>query len=89
MPSSYTLGSHYENFVRQLVESGRYASASEVVRDGLRALEEQEQFREAKLAALKAAINDGLQSGEATPFDIDSVKAEARKLRMAGHKRAS
>ena len=42
MPSSYTIGQHYEGLVRQLVESGRYASASEVLREGLRLIEEWE-----------------------------------------------
>ena len=42
MPSSYALGKHYEAFIKKLVESGRYASASEVVRAAMRAFEEKE-----------------------------------------------
>ena len=64
MPSSYTLGSHYEEFVRDLVKSGRYASASEVLRDGLRLLEAQEKERAAKLEWLRSAIQEGIDSGD-------------------------
>lgn len=78
MASSYTLGAHYEDFIRDLLASGRYASASEIVRDGLRALEEREQFRAAKLQALTAAIDEGFASGEAEPMDMDAIKSEAR-----------
>jgi putative addiction module CopG family antidote len=55
MPSSYTLGGHFERFVDSLVKSGRYASASEVMRDSLRLLEGREQLREVKLEALPFA----------------------------------
>lgn len=82
MPSSYTLGAHYERFVRDLVASGRYASASEVVRDGLRLVEEREQVRAAKLDALRRDIREGLDSGAPEPLDMAAIKAEARR-RMA------
>ena len=81
MASSYTLGNHYETFVRDLLATGRYASASEVVRDGLRLLEDREMQRKAKLAGLRVAIEAGLESGPATPLDIDGVKARARAER--------
>ncbi len=81
MASSYTLGNHYETFVRDLLATGRYASASEVVRDGLRLLEDREKQREAKLAGLRAAIQTGLESGSAAPLDIDGIKARARAER--------
>jgi antitoxin ParD1/3/4 len=76
--SSYTLGSHYETFVRELLASGRYASASEVVRDGLRLLEDREMQREARIAALREAIQEGLESGPATALDMDAIKVRAR-----------
>ena len=63
MPSSYTLGPHFENFVKTLVHSGRYASASEVMRDSLRLMEEREQIRQTKLEALRTEIREGLNSG--------------------------
>ncbi len=81
MPSSYTLGTHFEGFVRQLVESGRYASASEVIRDSLRLLEEREKLERAKLEALRAAINEGLDSGSAEALDMAEIKAAARRER--------
>ena len=79
MPSSYTVGDHYDSFVRELVSSGRYSSASEVLRDGLRLLEEREQLREIKLKALREAIQEGLDSGDAGPWDVEEFLKEARR----------
>jgi antitoxin ParD1/3/4 len=69
MASSYTLGRHYEAFVAELVESGRYATASEVMRDGLRLLEEREELRKARLDSLRDDIRHGRESGAPIPAD--------------------
>ncbi|MFZ4803847.1 MAG: type II toxin-antitoxin system ParD family antitoxin [Synechococcus lacustris] len=63
MPSSYVVGSHFEQFIKNQISGGRYASASEVVRDALRLLEHEEQRREATLAALRTDVRTGLDSG--------------------------
>jgi len=57
--TSVTLGKYFEDFIARQIENGRYASASEVVREGLRFLEE----REIKLAALRRALQEGEDSG--------------------------
>jgi antitoxin ParD1/3/4 len=57
--TSITLGKHFDEFIAQQVKIGRYASASEAVRDGLRLLEE----REIKLSALRRALKEGEESG--------------------------
>ena len=80
MPSSYTLGDHFEGLIKTLVQTGRYASASEVVRDSLRLLEDREKLREIKLSELRAAIQDGLNSGSSEPLDIAAIKATGRRL---------
>ena len=81
MPSSYSIGDHYEAFARELVASGRYASVSEVLRDGLRLMEEREALREWKLNELKKAIQEGLDSGPAEPWEgADFVKEEGRRI---------
>lgn len=72
--TSVSLGEHFTAFVETQVEQGRYSSASEVVRAALRLLEEQE----AKLTALRAALIEGEQSGEATSFDFDAFVARKR-----------
>jgi antitoxin ParD1/3/4 len=66
--TSVTLGDHFADFVDEQVDSGRYGSASEVIRAGLRLLED----REARVAALRAALIKGEESGAAAPFDVDA-----------------
>jgi antitoxin ParD1/3/4 len=83
MPSSYTVGEHFEGLIKNLVKSGRYASASEVIRDGLRLLENTEKFREIKIENLRAEIRNGLSSGPAEPLDMNEIKAAARQQRDA------
>ncbi len=80
MPSSYSIGEHYEAFAKKLVASGRYASVSEVLRDGLRLMEEREALREWKLSELQKAIKDGLESGFEDYTDSDDIKREGRRL---------
>jgi antitoxin ParD1/3/4 len=88
MPSSYTLGEHYEKFVRELVASGRYNSASEVLRDGLRLLEDAEILRNVRTEELKKLIQEGLDSGDAGPLDMEEIIAEAKR-RKAGRQDAA
>ena len=75
--TSVTLGEHFAAFVEEQVSNGRYGNASEVVRAGLRLLEE----REAKLRALRTAIDEGLKSGPAEPFDVEAFIAEKDRER--------
>ena len=72
--TSISLGDHFADFIDAKVAEGRYASASEVVRAGLRLLEE----REASLAALRAALIEGENSGASTPFDFEAFIAKKR-----------
>ena len=66
--TSVNLNDHFDTFIEQQIEQGRYTSASEVVRAGLRLLEE----REAELSSLRAALIEGESSGSAVPFDFDA-----------------
>lgn len=73
--TSFSLGEHFSSFIDEKVQEGRFGSASEVVRAGLRLLEE----HEAKLTALQAALDEGEASGDAGPFDIKAFIASKRK----------
>ena len=77
MPSSDVIGNHFESFIPAQRQQGRYASASDVVRDGLRALDDREKLRGVKLTALRAQIQRGAASGAGSP--AKSVFAAARK----------
>jgi antitoxin ParD1/3/4 len=88
MASSYSLGAHLEAFIQAQVATGRYGNASEVVRAGLRMLEEHEEgrplramLREEKLEWLRAEIQKGVDSGE--PIEWDEAMAELEKRRAA------
>jgi antitoxin ParD1/3/4 len=63
--TSVSLGNHFEAFVENSISTGRFQNASEVIRAGLRLLEEEE----AKIVALRSAIQEGIESGIATNFD--------------------
>ena len=78
-----------EDYVKRLVKKGRYNSASEVVRSGLRLLEEQEHVNELKLKELKRLIEEGMDSGSATPLDMEEIKATARQQFEESNRRAS
>lgn len=63
-----------DRFVRSLVDEGRYLSSSEVVREGLRLLQDRQRLREAKLAELRGEIAAGLESGPPEPLDFTQVR---------------
>jgi antitoxin ParD1/3/4 len=81
MPTSVALGPRYESFVRKQVASGRYNNVSEVLRAGLRLLEQDEKLRALKLRELKAAIAEGLAgealADEAVFSDVEAAIAHA------------
>jgi antitoxin ParD1/3/4 len=77
--TSISLGNHFEDFIGDKVATGRFKNASEVIRAGLRLLEEEE----SKIVALKKAIEEGFESGLATNFNaekhLEQLKAAKRK----------
>jgi antitoxin ParD1/3/4 len=78
MTLNVSLTPHFEQFVHDTVTSGRFQSASEVVRTALRLLEEQERERLVKLEWLRGEIQKGFDSGPSTPLDMDDLKRRAR-----------
>ena len=78
------LGAHFEKFVKSLVESGRFSDADVVVRQGLELLEDQEKVREIRIKELQAAIQEGIDSGEATPIEDVISKIRVRRAARRG-----
>ena len=66
--TSVALGSYFDDFIASTIQTGRYNNASEVVRAGLRLLEEREQ----KVAQLRNAIQEGINSGRNDAFDPET-----------------
>lgn len=73
-----SLNEHYENLVKQMIESGEFSSDSEVLQAGLQLLEK----RQHKLEALRRDIQEGLESGPGRPFDesvVEDIKRRGRE----------
>ena len=79
MPLNVNLTPQLEQLVRRKVSSGRYNSASEVVREALRIMEAQDELRSLKLEQLRRDIRNGLNSGPARPWSVAKVKRDVRK----------
>ncbi len=77
--TSVSLGDYFENFIESRVSGGRYKNASEIIRAGLRLLEEDEN----QVLALKNAIQEGINSGTAQNFNpeehLKSLKAKRKR----------
>jgi len=77
MPTrNVSLTKELDQFIASKVEAGLYANASEVMRTALRLLEKEEREFEEKLAAMRAALNEGLASGTAEPGVFDRVRVK-------------
>lgn len=83
MGMNVNLTPQLEELVRAKVDSGMYSSASEVVREALRLMDEQDRLRQVKLDELRRDVRQGLSSGQSEPWDASAVKAKARARRAA------
>jgi antitoxin ParD1/3/4 len=76
--TSISLGNHFESFIETTVSNGRFSNASEVVRAGLRLLEEEEN----RIIILQNAIREGIESGRSVDFDpkkhVESLKSRRK-----------
>ncbi len=79
MTMNINLTPQLEELVRQKVSSGRYNSASEVVREALRLMEAQDRLQAVKLERLRQDIREGLESGPAGELDIEEIKRRGRE----------
>ena len=86
MPRSFALGDRFEQFIDEQVASGRYNNASEVVRAGLRLLEEREGYFGYTVDELRALVKEGQESGGAIPVEeaFAHVRDVLAKKRAAG-----
>jgi antitoxin ParD1/3/4 len=73
--TSIVLGEHFDQFIATQVSVGRYGSASEVVRQGLRLLEEHEQ----RYAAIRQSLIEGENSGKSTPLLMADIVSKAKR----------
>jgi antitoxin ParD1/3/4 len=81
MPMNISLTPHLEQMIREKIASGSYNSASEVVREALRLLEQEDQLRALKMEKLRQDIQEGLDSGPSTLFDPQESALPVRRNR--------
>jgi len=79
MPTSVSLGSHFEEFVNKQLESGRFNNVSEIVRAGLRLLEDEEKVRQLRHQELRSAIQAGIDSEDAGSVEEVVARNRARR----------
>lgn len=79
--TSIALGAPFQEFARRKVESGEFGSTSEVVREAMRRYIAED----VKLEALRAAIQEGVDSGPAEPFDFDEFIASMKASRKGSN----
>ncbi|NQY38061.1 MAG: type II toxin-antitoxin system ParD family antitoxin [Alteromonadaceae bacterium] len=73
------LSTTFENYIKQQLSDGTYNNASEVIREALRLKMQQDEMYQARLSALRSALIEGEQSGEATPLDMEAIILEAKR----------
>lgn len=88
MPTSVALSAHFESFIQEQVKSGRYNNVSEVVRAGLRLLEDQQANYIVQREELRAAIAAGLASGPGQAADAVFDRLDAKYRKQAGKRAA-
>jgi antitoxin ParD1/3/4 len=85
MTINVSLTPQLEEMVRQKVAGGLYTSASEVVREALRLMEAQDRLQAVKLEQLRQDIQDGIESGDPTPWNAEEIEQAGRQRRAAGN----
>lgn len=89
MPSSYSLGERYEKMMEDLIASGRFNSKSEVLRHGLRMVEESEARYLTELDELREAVRIGMESGPGIPAEEVRARLKARIRKIAARSKSS
>lgn len=87
MLMNINLGTQWETFIDENIKTGRYLSASELVREGLRLLQEQEQLRQLRLEQLRKEVDTGLDAlgrGAYTQLDEDGMKRHLENVKVRG-----
>jgi antitoxin ParD1/3/4 len=79
MPMNISLTPHLEEMIREKIASGSYNSASEVVREALRLMEQEDQLRSLKLQKLRQDVQEGLESGPSLVLNPREIKRIARE----------
>ena len=86
MPSSYALGERYEKMMEDLLASGRYNSKSEILRAGLRLVEESEARYLTELEELREAVRIGMESGPGVPAEEVRAHLKERIRKIAAER---
>ena len=74
-----SLSSTFEAYIQRLLDEGTYNNASEIIREALRLKMQQDEIYQTRLESLRAAIIQGEESGDATPFDMQDSIQGAKK----------